>query len=212
MERRTQELVSSKNKSIKIGIIPGHFATNHSHINYYVDLNSIKRSFKMAKETAKELASEYMNTHIDTIICMEGTSMLGALLAQELCESNHHSINSGNDIYLINPEMNSNNQIIFRDDSQGKIWNKRILLLISSASTGKTINRCVECLKYYNGVLVGVSAVFSAIKELDGIKVTSVFSSDDIPDYMTFSTGECPACKEKQKVDAIVNAHGYSKL
>lgn len=212
MERRTQELVSSKNKSIKIGIIPGHFATNHSHINYYVDLNSIKRSFKMAKETAKELAAEYMNTHIDTIICMEGTLMLGALLAQELCESNHHSINSGNDIYLINPEMNSNNQIIFRDDSQGKIWNKRILLLISSASTGMTINRCVECLKYYNGVLVGVSAVFSAIKELDGIKVTSVFSSDDIPDYMTFSTVECPACKEKQKVDAIVNAHGYSKL
>ena len=166
----------------------------------------------MAKETAKELAAEYMNTHIDTIICMEGTSMLGALLAQELCESNHHSINSGNDIYLINPEMNSNNQIIFRDDSQGKIWNKRILLLISSASTGMTINRCVECLKYYNGVLVGVSAVFSAIKELDGVKVNSVFSSDDIPDYMTFSTSECPACKEKQKVDAIVNAHGYSKL
>ena len=212
MERRTQELVSSKNKSIKIGIIPGHFATNHSHINYYVDLNSIKRSFKMAKETAKELAAEYMNTHIDTIICMEGTSMLGALLAEQLCESNHHSINSGNDIYLINPETNSNNQIIFRDDSQGKIWNKRILLLISSASTGKTINRCMECLKYYNGNLVGISSVFSAIKEIDGIKVTSIFSTDDIPDYKTSPIGECTACKEKQKVDALVNAHGYSKL
>ena len=212
MERRTQELVSAKNKSIKIGIIPGHFATNHSHINYYVDLNSIKRSFKMAKETAKELAAEYINTHIDTIICMEGTSMLGALLAEQLSEGNQHSINSGNDIYLINPEMNSNNQIIFRDDSQGKIWNKRILLLISSASTGRSINRCIECLKYYNGVLVGVSAVFSAIKELDGIKVNSIFTTDDIPDYKSHSIGECTACKEKQKVDAIVNAHGYSKL
>lgn len=212
MERRTQELVSAKNKSIKIGIIPGHFATNHSHINYYVDLNSIKRSFKMAKETAKELAAEYINTHIDTIICMEGTSMLGALLAEQLCESSQHSINNGNDIYLINPEMNSNNQIIFRDDSQGKIWNKRILLLISSASTGRTIDRCVECLKYYNGILVGVSAVFSAIKELDGIKVNSVFTTDDIPDYKSCAIGECQACKEKQKVDALVNAHGYSKL
>lgn len=212
MERRTQELASAKNKSIKIGIIPGHFATNHSHINYYVDLNSIKRSFKMAKETAKELAVEYINTHIDTIICMEGTSMIGALLAEQLTEGNQHSINSGNDIYLINPEMNSNNQIIFRDDSQGKIWNKRVLLLISSASTGRTIDRCVECLKYYNGVLVGVSAVFSAIKELDGVKVNSLFTTDDIPDYKSYSIGDCPCCKEKQKVDAIVNAHGYSKL
>ena len=212
MERRTQELVSAKNKSIKIGIIPGHFATNHSHINYYVDLNSIKRSFKMAKETAKELAVEYINTPIDTIICMEGTSMIGALLAEQLTEGNQHSINNGNDIYLINPETNSNNQIIFRDDSQGKIWNKRVLLLISSASTGRTIDRCVECLKYYNGILVGVSAVFSAIKELDGIKVNSLFTIDDIPDYNSYSIGECPACKEKQKVDALVNAHGYSKL
>jgi len=212
MERRMQELVSEKNKAIKIGIIPGHFATNHSHINYYVDLNGIKRSFKMAKETAKELAAEYINTHIDTIICMEGTSMIGALLAEQLTEGSNHFINHGNDIYLINPEMNSNNQIIFRDDSQGKIWNKRILLLISSASTGRTIDRCVECLKYYNGILVGVSAVFSAIKELDGIKVNSVFTTDDIPDYSTFAPSECVCCKEKQKVDAIVNAHGYSKL
>ncbi len=212
MERRTQELVSAKNKSIKIGIIPGHFATNHSHINYYVDLNSIKRSFKTAKETAKELAAEYMNIPIDTIICMEGTSMLGALLAEQLCDSNLHSINNGNDIYLINPETNSNNQIIFRDDSQSKIWNKRILLLISSASTGMTIDRCVECLNYYNGNLVGVCAVFSAIDELNGIPVKSVFTTKDIPDYCSTSIGSCEACKSKQKIDAIVNAYGYSKL
>ncbi len=212
MERRTQELVSSKNKSIKIGIIPGHFATNHSHINYYVDLNSIKRSYKMAKETAKELATEYMNTPIDTIICMEGTSMLGALLAQQLCDSSLHSINSDNDIYLINPETNSNNQIIFRDDSQSKIWNKNILLLISSASTGQSIDRCIQCLQYYNGNLVGVASVFSAISELNGIKVNSIFTADDIPDYCTTSIANCEACKAKQKIDAIVNAYGYSKL
>ncbi len=212
MERRTQELASAKNSSIKIGIIPGHFATNHSHINYYVDLNRIKRSYKTAKETAKELAAEYMNTQIDTIICMEGTSMIGALMAEQLCDSSLHSINGGNDIYLINPETNSNNQIIFRDDSQSKIWNKRILLLISSASTGKTIDRCVECLKYYNGNLVGVSAVFSAIKELDGIKVNSLFTTDDIPDYCSSPISECPECREKHKIDAIVNAYGYSKL
>ena len=36
MEGRVQTINSRKNSKIKIGIIPGHFATNHSHINYYV--------------------------------------------------------------------------------------------------------------------------------------------------------------------------------
>ena len=207
MEKRMQELRSKNNKHIKIGIIPGHFATNHSHVNYYVDLNGIKRSFKMARDTAKELAAEYINTPIDTIICLEGTQMLGAFLAEQLSDGNAHSLNSGNDIYVL-----TNNQMIFRDDSQGKIWNKNILLLISSASTGWTINRCVECLKYYNGSLVGVAALFSAIKESDGIPVKSIFTTEDITDYNTHLPGECPMCREKQKVDAIINAYGYSKL
>lgn len=212
MEKRMQELRSKNNKHIKIGIIPGHFATNHSHVNYYVDLNGIKRSFKMARDTAKELAAEYINTPIDTIICLEGTQMLGAFLAEQLSDGNAHSLNSRNDIYVLTPELNSNNQMIFRDDSQGKIWNKNILLLISSASTGWTINRCVECLKYYNGSLVGVAALFSAIKESDGIPVKSIFTTEDITDYNTHLPGECPMCKEKRKVDAIINAYGYSKL
>ena len=31
METRTKEITYAKNKKIKLGIIPGHFATNHSH-------------------------------------------------------------------------------------------------------------------------------------------------------------------------------------
>ena len=38
MEGRVHTIDSRKNRKIKIGIIPGHFATNHSHINYYVDM------------------------------------------------------------------------------------------------------------------------------------------------------------------------------
>ena len=73
MENRTQEITYSKNPKIKIGIIPGHFATNHSHVNYYVDLNKIKRRYKNAKETAQVLAGIYDSTPIDTIVCLEGT-------------------------------------------------------------------------------------------------------------------------------------------
>ena len=212
MENRTQEITYSKNPKIKIGIIPGHFATNHSHVNYYVDLNKLKRKFKNAKETAQVLAGYYDSTQIDTIVCLEGTQMLGAFMAEELSTGSNRSLNFGNDINVITPEMDSNNQMIFRDDSQSMIWGKHVLLLISSASTGWTITRCIDCLKYYNGELVSVAALFSAIDDVNGIPVNSIFTPADFPGYESHSASECPLCKAKQKVDALINAYGYSKI
>ena len=212
MESRKQLISLKGNKKVHMGIIPGHFATNHSHINYYVDLNSIKTSFRMSRETAKMIAERYATTQIDTIICVEGTETLGAFLAQELADANVASVNSGKDIDILTPEINSNGQIIFRDDAQKKIWNKPVLLLISSASTGWSIERFARCLDYYNGKLVGACALFSAIDEIIGIKVEALFTLKDIPDYNTYLAADCPMCKAKQKIDALVNAFGYSKL
>lgn len=211
MENRMTEIASKKNKQIKIGIIPGHFATNHSHVNHYVDMDSVKRRLNMAKDAAKVISAEYISTPIDTVICLEGTQTLGAFVAEQLADSGR-SVNAGSDICVITPELNSNNQMIFRDNTQNMIWNKRILLLISSASTGKTIDRCVECLQYYSGKLVAVTAIFSAIEEVDGIKINSVFTADDLPGYTTHTAANCPMCKAKQKVDAIINDHGYSRI
>lgn len=209
MEGRAQTIVSYKNKKIKINIIPGHFATNHSHINYYVDLTSVKTSHKMAKEAADELASTYSNIDIDTIICLEGTEMLGAFLAQSLSAS---GINRDTDISVVTPELNSNNQMIFRDNTQKKIWSKQVLLLISSVSTGKSINRALECLQYYNGNLAAIAAIFSAIGEINDTDIHAIFTRRDIPNYETFLSSECPMCKNSQKVDALVNSFGYSKI
>ncbi len=209
MENREQNIESTKNRRIKIGIIPGHFATNHSHVNYYVDITSIKTSHKMAKEAAVELAASYATTHVDTIICLEGTEMLGAFLAETLSET---GINSGTDIAVVTPELNMNNQMIFRDNTQKKIWGKQVLLLISSASTGKTITRAVDCLQYYNGSLAAIGAIFSAIKEAHGIPVNAIFYDSDLPKYDSYSSTACPMCKNGQKVDALINSFGYSKI
>lgn len=209
MEERMQTIYAKNNKNIKIGVIPGHYATNHSHVNYYVAMTSIKTSLNMARETAKELAATYTSTHIDTIICLEGTEILGAFFAEQLSSG---GINAGEDINVLTPELNAVNQMIFRDNTQKKIWGKQVLLLISSASTGKSINRAIDCLQYYSGNLVGIAAIFSAIKESNGIKVHSIFTDEDLPDYKNFPASECPLCKSGQKVDALINSFGYSKI
>ena len=217
MENRTIKIKSKTNNNVRINIIPGHFATNHSHVNYYIDMTSLKTSYRMARDAAGELAMAYAHTtHIDTIICLEGTETVGAFLAEKL---GHHGsgINEGNDIRVITPESNANNQLIFRDNIQNKIRDKQVLLLIASASTGKTINRSDECLSYYGGQLAGIAAIFSAIDEYNGIKIASVFDESNIVDndivpYVTLSPGECTMCKNGDKVDAIINSYGYSKL
>ena len=209
MEDRMQTITAKNNKHIKIGVIPGHYATNHSHVNYYVAMTSIKTSLNMAKEAASELASTYSSTHIDTIICLEGTEIIGAFLAESLSQG---GINQNEDINVITPELNAVNQMIFRDDTQKKIWGKQVLLLISSASTGKSINRAIDCLQYYNGNLVGIAALFSAIKESNGIEIHSIFTDEDISGYMNCPAGDCPMCKSGQKVDALINSFGYSKI
>ena len=55
MEERMVKFYSQENNNLALHAIPGHFATSHSHINYYIDVTSIKARVKEAKEAAKVL-------------------------------------------------------------------------------------------------------------------------------------------------------------
>ena len=212
MESRAITITSQKDKDLSIQIIPGHFATNHSHINYFIDMTATKHQFKMASVAAREMAAYYVNnTPIDTIVCMDGTEVIAANLAYELTKSGVQSINEGANINIITPEFN-NGQMIFRDNAQKMLWNKHVLMLMASVTTGKTINRALECIKYYGGIVAGISTIFSAISEKEGIEINYLFSPADIPDYHSYSFKECPYCSEHKKIDAIVNSYGYSKI
>jgi orotate phosphoribosyltransferase len=133
-------------------------------------------------------------------------------MARELSHSNTLSLSSDSDICVLTPEYNSNGQMVFRDNLQSMIWGKNVLLLIASATTGKTINRSLDCIAYYGGKTVGIAAIFSAIPEMLGQQIYSIFSADDLPDYQTFVPHDCPFCKEQRKIDAIVSSSGYTKI
>ena len=213
MESRSIKIASKQNSRITIRIIPGHFATNHSHINYYIDMTSLKHRAGMASSAARELSNEYTNTTmIETIVCMDGCEVIGGFLADELRRNGIQSLNEGREINVITPEYNGTGQMIFRDNIQPMVWGKKVLLLLASATTGKTINRALECIRYYNGEVVGIAALFSAIRERNGIPVNMLFTPEDLPDYSTFPADQCPQGKKNQKIDAIVNSFGYSKI
>ena len=211
-------MIEITNLSVKRGNTPlrvahGHFATNHSHINYYIDITYPKTRLSEAQTAAKDLVATFKNdTPVDTILCLDGTSVIGTCLAQELTKSGFRSINAHNTIYVIEPEYNSNSQMIFRDNIQPMIRNKHVLILMASCTTGYTANKGIEAVGYYGGEAVGIAAIYRAVDEIAGLPVRSIYSVKDIPDYASYDYKECPYCKKGRRLDALVNSHGYSWL
>lgn len=213
MESRAIKIYAPMNKKITLKVMPGHFATSNSHINLYIDLTSMKTRQSEAAEAARELAKQYVNsTIVDTIVCLDGCEVIGAFLAQELSSAGIRSMNAHQTIYIVAPEFNTNGQMIFRENNQQAINGKNILLLVASTTTGDTLRRSLECILYYGGLIQGISSVFSAVKKIDNIEINSIFKTKDLPDYKSYAIGECPLCKEKHRLEAIVNGYGYMKL
>lgn len=212
-EDRIIKIQSDTSPSVTLKVIPGHFATNHSHINYYIDMSTLKTRQNEAAAVAKNFVKNYTNNiTIDTIVCMDGCEVIGAYLADELVHAGVHSANKHNTIYIVSPEYKSNGEMIFRDNNQFMITNKNILLLLASATTGKTIHRSLECIRYFRGRVQGISSIFSAVNSVNDIPVHSIFQSSDVPDYYTYPYTECPLCREGTKLDALVNSYGYSRI
>ena len=175
METRSREVKSRQHHLVSMTITPGHFATRNSHINFCVDLTAIKSQYAIAKQAGQELAAMYAgNTQIDTIVCLEGTEVLGAFLAEALSES-ERGVNAGSNIAILTPEINASGQLMFRDNVQKMIWNRNVLLLVASATTGTTVIQARECIDYYNGRTSGICAIFSAITSIGSVTVRSIF-------------------------------------
>ena len=211
-------MIEIKKLPVRRGKVPlrfaqGHFATNHSHINYYVDITYHKTRLSEAKDSAYALVTQFINdTPVDTILCLDGTAVLGTCVAEELTKSGFSTINQHQTIYVLEPEYNANSQIIFRDNVKPMIQGKTVLILMASVTTGFTARRSIEAIGYYGGRVAGVAAIYRAGDEVGGYPVRSVCSIDDLPEYRSYDYRDCPYCKAGQKLDALVNSFGYSEI
>jgi len=207
-----RKINSKTYSSISLRVIPGHFATSNSHVNYYIDMSLLKARQNEANAIAKAISSQYCYTTIvDTIVCMDGCDVIGAYLANDLTNSGIISMNAHQTIYITAPEF-SNGDLLFRENLQPMIKGKHVLLLLASATTGKTVSGAVDAIRYYGGIVVGVSAIFSAASKVYDLPINALFTTADIPDYQTFDTCFCRLCNEGKPIDAIVNGFGYARL
>lgn len=207
MEKRANELISGLNREIRIKVIPGHFATQHSHISHCIDMTDVKSRLHSAKAAAKLLSDSFTSTPVDTIITLERMKMVGAFMAHYLT---HSGINLNHDLAVITPEF-VGDKILFRDNFLPYVRNRHVLLLTASATTGQTVQSGIEGIRYYGGTPVGAATVFGSDFECD-VPVVKLFGLKDITGYDSYSPQECPLCRKGVRVDAVVNSYGYSKL
>lgn len=212
LHTRTVQFSSNKfGNIVPIQAIPGHFVTSHSHVNYFIDLTMLKSSQEDAQKCAHALASQYKDVDsIDTIICLDGTGIIGAFLSVELQKKTPASEHKK--IYVICPECANNGQMFFRENVEPMVCEKNVILLMATVTTGISIRRGMECIEYYGGNLKSVCTIFSAVADVDGIAVHNIFTADDIPGYASYQRRDCPFCKNNTPIEALVNSYGYSQL
>ena len=204
-----------KNTDLPLKAIPGHFITNHSHINYFMELTSTKTVYREAKVAADVLSRKYKNQiPVDTILCMDGTEVIGTLLAEKLADSHlGRGTHAKKEVAIVTPEQNANtSQLIFRDNYKPLIQNRDCIVLMASITTGFTVHKAIETIQFYGGVPRGVSSIFSNINQMDGVAIDSIFDVSVLPDYRSYDYTNCPYCKQGKKIDALVNSYGYSQL
>lgn len=203
--------ITHKYSNFPLRLARGHFATGHSHLNYYIDFTMSKHRLSEARAGAQILCGKIpFSQVIDTILCLDGTEVLGACMASELTRAGYMNMNAHRTIYVLSPEYTGSNQIIFRDNTVPMITGKHVLVLAASLATGYTAKSAIEAIRYYGGQPVGVCSIFACVSECEEFPVRSIYNKDDIPDYESHSVRDCPLCKAGVKIDGLVNSHGVS--
>ena len=209
------KLIQYPNRTGKVPLrfAAGHFATSHSHLNHYIDLTMTKHRLSEAREAAAALCGKFStSTVIDTILCLDGTEVIGACMASELTRAGYMNMNAHRTIYVATPEHTSGSQLIFRDNTAPMIVGKHVLVLAASVATGYTAEAAIDAIRYYGGIPVGVCSIFACTQECEGFPVVSIYSKDDLDGYESYSARECPMCKAGIRLDALVNSHGISSF
>ena len=57
-----------------------------------------------------------------------------------------------------------------------------------------------------------MASIFGTINSVDGVEVETLFDENDVTGYAAYPVADCPLCRQGQKIEAMVNGFGYSKL
>ncbi|MFQ9923576.1 MAG: phosphoribosyltransferase [Beduini sp.] len=229
------KIPAKSNDQLVLRVTPGHFSSDRFHVNYYIDMSSLKMRQSEAKLVAKVMAEKYVKkvklpgnvmginleamaeiganrTPVDTIICMDGCEVIGAYLAEELSDGGFPSNNKHKSFYVITPEFDNTGQMVVRNNIKPMIKGKNVLVVLATAMSGRTISKAIGTILAYGGKVTGLSVIFANVDQVDDYPVYGVFTHEDLPNFKLSDPHHCPDCEAGKSLDAVVNSYGYQML
>lgn len=229
------KIPAKSNDQLVLRVTPGHFSSDRFHVNYYIDMSSLKMRQSEAKLVAKVMAEKYVKkvklpgnvmginleamaeiganrTPVDTIICMDGCEVIGAYLAEELSDGGFPSNNKHKSFYVITPEFDNTGQMVVRNNIKPMIKGKNVLVVLATAMSGRTISKAIGTILAYGGKVTGLSVVFANVDQVDDYPVYGVFTHEDLPNFKLSDPHHCTDCEDGKPLDAVVNSYGYQML
>ncbi len=70
----------------------------------------------------------------------------------------------------------------------------------------------MEGIQYYGGIIEGIASVFGTVRKINNYPVYTIFDETHVTGYQAFPRADCPFCKKGMKIEAVVNAFGYSRV
>lgn len=229
------KIPSKADEKLVLRVTPGHFSSDRFHVNYYIDMSSLKMRQSEAKLVAKVMAEKYVKkvklngnvmglnfehlvesgaarTPVDTIICMDGCEVIGAYLAEELTMGGFPSNNKHHSFYVITPEFDNTGQMVVRNNIKPMIKGKNVLVVLATAMSGRTISKAIGTILAYGGKVTGLSVIFANVDSVDDYPVYGVFTHEDLPNFTLADPNHCIDCEDGKPLDAVVNSYGYQKF
>lgn len=221
------------NNELVLKVTPGHYSSDRFHVNYYIDMSTLKMRQVEAKLVAEVMADKYIkrikldmgadtgffnmasmaegtvHTPIDTIICMDGCEVIGAYLAEALLKNGYPLNTKHNSFYVVTPEFDNRGQMVVRKNIKPMIKGRNVLVVLATAMSGRTISKAIGTILAYGGKITGLSVIFANVDNVDGYPVNGVFTQQDLPDFKLSDPDNCDDCKAGKKLDAVVNSYGY---
>ena len=157
------KIYAKDNEKLALTVTKGHFSSDRFHVNYYIDMTTLKMRQANAEAVAKAMVKKYVNRielsksfgiseellqqskafatkrTIDTIICMDGCEVIGAYVAQQLSSAGFNTTNIHKTSYVISPEFDSAGQMVVRENIKPMIKDKHVLVVLASAMSGRCV-------------------------------------------------------------------------
>ena len=164
-------------------------------------MTTLKTRQSEAERAAKALVRPYVvTTIVDTILCLDGTQIIGAYLSQELSHAGLASINAHQTIYIITPEYDATQpaavpgQHPAHGPGQARAHPHRLGDHRHQRGQGHGTAWSTTA-----APPAGICSIFSAQDEIAGMRVHSVFTPEDIPDYATLPPATTAPCASRSR-------------